>query len=745
MNKNKAELVEIVPDRTDSIWSPMVRDETLALLEFLSIDQEGKTTLLNEALRILSRCVSPTAQSTGRDTGLVVGYVQSGKTMSFTTVTTLARDNNFQLIIVIAGVSIPLFEQNSSTRLKKDLRLDTRDDRKWQFFENPSPSDLNRRNILNTLSDWNDPILKKSECQTVLITVMKNHVHLSNLAELLGMLDLRQVPALIIDDEADQAGLNTQVNQGGESTTYQNLTAIRRLVPRHTFLQYTATPQAPLLINMIDVLSPNFADVLSPGAEYVGGKEIFLEHPKLARPIPPEQVPNKRTTMSEPPETLIQAMLLFFVGVAAGHLNDSAKGNRSMMIHPDQGTRIHQMYHNWVLNIKNNWQLILEEGGEDKKELMSLFRKAYDDLRQTVNDLPLFERIFERLPHSIRRTNVIELNTRQQRRTPSVNWKGNYAHILVGGQAMDRGFTVEGLTITYMPRKLGVGNADTLQQRARFLGYKRAYLGYLRIYLESEALDAYKAYISHEEDIRNQLLEFRETRKPLTEWKRAFLLDIKLRPTRRNVLGLPYMQNKFSDSYCELKSAHEADEAISTNRQLVKDLIALVELQPDESFTADTDATRHSLAQNIPLQWLLENFLYQLRIANRSDSQNFTGLFLQLNSYLETHPDELCDLYLMSYRKNTWTPRRRQINASGEIENVFQGANPSEGPDQGKIYPGDRELGDKNKVCVQVFNVTVTEREDKEKADKEILAENVPVVVVWVPKRIGTGWLVQDE
>ena len=66
----------------------------------------------------------------------------------------------------------------------------------------------------------------------------------------------------------------------------------------------------------------------------------------------------------------------------------------------------------------------------------------------------------------------------------NIHWRRNYSWILVGGQVLDRGFTVEGLTVTYMPRGPGVGNADTIQQRARFLGYKRSYLGYCRVFLE---------------------------------------------------------------------------------------------------------------------------------------------------------------------------------------------------------------------------------------------------------------------
>jgi hypothetical protein len=74
--------------------------------------------------------------------------------------------------------------------------------------------------------------------------------------------------------------------------------------------------------------------------------------------------------------------------------------------------------------------------------------------------------------------------------TPRIDWGQSYGWLLVGGQAMDRGITVEGLTVTYMPRGRGVNNADTIQQRARFFGYKRRYLGFCRVYLEQGAINA---------------------------------------------------------------------------------------------------------------------------------------------------------------------------------------------------------------------------------------------------------------
>src|SRR5690606_16428091 len=120
-----------------------------------------------------------------------------------------------------------------------------------------------------------------------------------------------------------------------------------------------------------------------------------------------------------------------------------------------------------------------------RNELLREFKEAYDDLNLTVTDLPAFEELTNtRLLHSIKNTRIMEINA-SRGRTPEIRWSDFYSHILVGGQAMDRGFTVEGLTVSYMPRPLATGQVDTTLQRARFFGYKGPYLGFCRVWLDN--------------------------------------------------------------------------------------------------------------------------------------------------------------------------------------------------------------------------------------------------------------------
>jgi hypothetical protein len=201
----------------------------------------------------------------------------------------------------------------------------------------------------------------------------------------------------------------------------------------------------------------------------------------------------------------------------------------------------------------------------------SQFQTVSDGIRHlqaTLPDLPTFDELSRELHYAIRKTEVLEVNAVPRTGTPQPDWRITYPWILVGGQAMDRGFTVEGLTVTYMPRDMGVGNADTIQQRARFFGYKRGYLGFCRVFLERGLHQAFQFYVAHERDIRQRLQEHRG--RPLSEWRRAFFMDTSLRPTRRQVLNIDYRQDTFSDDWFWPKVPHGPADLVESNRQTIQ-------------------------------------------------------------------------------------------------------------------------------------------------------------------------------
>jgi len=716
-------------------WSPAVGRETLDLLAYLNLSEESSATLSHEALAILGQCISPILPE-GSTTGLVVGYVQSGKTMSFTTVAALAHDNGYPIVIVIAGTSKPLLNQ-STERLTKDLRLNSREDRRWKPLLNPKLTDI--QGITNTLTQWNNPETPDNAKQTVLITVMKQHTHLKNLSKLLATIDidLKRVPVLIIDDEADQAGLNNAVRRGKESPTYARLLEIRRHLQHHSFLQYTATPQAPLLINIIDVLSPNFVQVLTPGDEYTGGKAFFKGSEPLNRPIPEIEIPSDENILSGAPRSLRLAMALFYLGVAAAYVeHDPPKGNRSMMVHPSQKTVPHAEYKSWVDSVQTMWVDVLKSGSQDPdyQSLLQEFKLAHDDLKKKVTDLPSLEILSNKLYRAVSGTRVIEINSKQPDGTPQIVWKSDYAHILIGGQAMDRGFTVEGLTVTYMPRGSGLGNADTIQQRARFYGYKKSYLGYCRVFVEDNVKNALVEYVDHEEDIRSRLSTFSQSMKPLSEWKRAFILDLSLKPTRPSVLALPIYREKYSNDWFYPKASHVNGEAVTWNQSVIQNFLSSLTFHPHSLDSRLTKAQQHEVSLNVPLSVVLTQLLLSLRIADSTDSQHFTGILLQIERYFKENSDTSCAIYNMSQYRD-----KRTLGIRGTLPALHQGANPSRGSEKGSIYPGDAEIYMPGQLTVQIHNLRLISY------DKKHEYPNVSIIALWIPEIMAKGWLVEDQ
>ncbi|MDE2816048.1 MAG: alpha-1,4 polygalactosaminidase [Chloroflexota bacterium] len=716
-------------------WQPHEGPETRDFLDYV-VPEDSRENVCGAAASILGRGISPQHEA-GTETGLVVGYVQSGKTMSFETAAALARDNGFQMVILVAGASNPLLEQSTS-RVRRDFRLDDSSRaRRWIHFQNPENDDSTIQTLRDVFEDWRDEGTPAEYKMTVLVTVLKHFRRISNLTALVESVSLRGVPVLIIDDEADQASLNTEVAQGEESTTYRCLMALRDALPLHTYLQYTATPQAPLLISIVDSLSPNFVEVLTPGGAYVGGCDFFGDNQDLVRTIPSGDVPTNANPLPEPPDSLLEALRIFMVGVAIGLFQDGNRGNRSMLVHPSHRTIQHQEYYNWLRGIFEEWKSILglRDTDPDKQDLIEELRVAYDDLAETAqNGLPTFDQLAPTFRFAFRRTRLLEVNARAGR-TPEVDWGSAYGWILVGGQAMDRGFTVEGLTVTYMPRGIGVGNADTVQQRARFFGYKRDYLGLCRVYLEQGTHSAFERYVQHEEDMRGQLEEIRDSGQSLNDWKRAFVLDNALRPCRNSVLEFDYIRGRFSDEWVAPRVVQATDAVLGANQQTVTRFITETSFANQEGHPDRTDTQRHDVASGLRLNNVMHRLLIPMRIPSSRDSQRMTGLLLQLSKALEANPNELCTVYRMS----PLTGRERGIDSSGEVTNLFQGKAPvSPRERQGEVYPGDQAIRENQDVSVQIHMLDLTR-------DGKVVQRDVPVLAVWVPARLAIGWIEQDQ
>lgn len=646
-------------------WEPKRGEFTEEFLESKSKDpngpsyddlSNGEDSVLQEAQRILGRCLPPT-ESEGYETGLVVGYVQSGKTMSFETVISLARDNGYGMVVVFAGTKTNLREQ-SEDRLTKDLGIDEGDN--WYHFSNPADGAATGQ-IRDKLEAWKKRPTKKA----ILITVLKQVDHLKNLAKVLKKLPLDRVPVLIIDDESDQASLNTKAakirakkeESSAKSTTHDRICVVREVVPHHSFLQYTATPQANLLLAQADLLNPSFAELVTPGAEYTGGKAFFLENKNLVIDIPSKEVPSKTNVISSAPKSLLQA-LRFFLLVAAQHALTKVRGkdrNRSMMVHPAMQTTSHKLYKSWMdKSLKTLTSFVERQYAKAPAEVEARFQTEYRALKETYPNLrPLAELITSMVDDVFGELNCVEING-----TPDaekkVHWRATPYWILVGGAKLDRGYTVEGLAITYMPRPLGSSPAaDTLQQRARFFGYKKSYLGLCRVFVQNNVRQAFENYVEHEEFVRAALVATRG--KPLKEWRRDFILTELLKPTRPSVIGLGARRINF-DGWIVPRALQRDSDAAEFNRRL----LATIEEKWTKAFgpaknaaefpafKGKKDISPNFIIESVQLRSVLEDFFLNIEVRDAADAEEHSAILIGMADLLREHPDLVADVYLMN-------------------------------------------------------------------------------------------------
>ena len=123
---------------------------------------------------------------------------------------------------------------------------------------------------------------------------------------------------------------------------------------------------------------------------------------------------------------------------------------------------------------------------------------------------------------------------------------------------LNRGYTVEGLAVSYMPRySIGKSNADTIQQRCRFFGYKRNYLDSCRVFIPLDSTIEYREYVKHEEIMRNMLKA-----NTLERAEQLLILDSSMNPTRNNILSADVVSHKLS-GWRQMNALQQIEENIS--------------------------------------------------------------------------------------------------------------------------------------------------------------------------------------
>ena len=659
------------------------------------LDSDERDNLINETIDILSQCVNP-VNTTDSTTGIAIGYVQSGKTMSFTTLTALALDNGFRIVIYFAGIKVNLLEQTTK-RLKKDLHTDGDNARFFKVYQSPSVTDNIHAKIQSALRLNHKP--------AILITVLKHYKHIEELTKIFKTSEVSEElgnnGVLIIDDEADQASLNTYARKNSKtedweddefSSTYSSILNLRASLSNHSYIQYTATPQGPLLINIMDLLSPKFHVVLTPGKSYTGGKTFFEDNTDLIITIPDTEVyHHKHNQLTECPQSLIDALQLFLMSVAIT-VNIQGKENfLSMMIHADREQDASKQFYDWVKKLIGIWaeRLNLPDTDPSKIELVKEFKGNYIEAVRRIDNPPSFDLVIKEVLQAILDTNM-ELVIQGSR---EIDWSNASSHILVGADMLNRGYTVEGLSVSYMPRySIGKSNADTIQQRCRFFGYKLNYLDSCRVFLPNDSIIEYREYVLHEEIMRTMLKE-----NSLEQIEQMLILSPAMNPTRNNILSKDVIKYKLA-GWRQMNALQH----IESNIIYVEDFIS------KQNFTNCDDygtlARNHRFVK-LDIYQVVE-FLKDFKIMNMPDAFRKSSTIQYLKYLADKKQIKHAYIFEMGFNYPIDDKKGTEIlrqNDSIKLNNIFAGPSNS-----GSIsYPGDRHIRKEDSICIQIHHIKI--------------------------------------
>ncbi|WP_302458880.1 Z1 domain-containing protein [Mediterranea massiliensis] len=365
---NEQNQIKVSKDE-DSAWQCYKR----LLLRNKGFKEEVVNVMEDANIKILHQLSGNTRES-GAIKGLVIGNVQSGKTANMAALMAMAADNGWNMFIVLSGMMENLRVQTLK-RLVEDLNS-RNCNMNWEAIDNPQPIEQYGKRLI-------DKNFTKESKMRFLAVCLKNSSRLSNLIDWLNS-DLnsrKDIRLLIIDDEADQASINT--------ATQDQRTAINRLIlnlinnrnsrgqqacckfQAVNYVGYTATPYANVLNEAPgpESLYPsNFIATLSVSDEYFGPQQIFgyesddddsTSFPGLdiVRLIPDNDIINinniQRGTINDIPNSLTDAICWFLCGVAYMRYVGYRKPI-SMLIHTSRKTESHSNMGNAIKHFFNS-------------------------------------------------------------------------------------------------------------------------------------------------------------------------------------------------------------------------------------------------------------------------------------------------------------------------------------------------------------------------------------------------------
>lgn len=483
--------------------------------------RDNITSTFGEALRQIE---NPNANNNM----LLVGKVQSGKTSNLELFTALAFDNGFNFVIIYGGYDNTLLAQTTG-RFKKTFDIPTE-----TKFEDDTPVVFSSDDSAQILSVDNDIIEDLLEAnKPIFIISMKRPAAMNKVNDLLSRIDKSNLRAFIIDDEGDQASLNTKKNKAADaSATYAAIVTMKDQLNDPLYLSVTATPHALIFLDEYSRLRPDSIRLIEPGKGYCGVDSYHLYDSGAIEIISEED--QQSLIEGSMPESLMKALRHYLLGSAI--MYKRGRMTSEMIIHAHRNVTqhhaIYRMVNTWLDSLKDS---VSAADPEDMAVLYDEFRTDYDALFDSVVRATLsFDELWGIIQNKIlRRTYLILKNSTGQ--VTQANESLRKYKIYIGGDLLQRGVTFPNLVTTYFSRwaKDG-GNMDTNLQRARWFGYREKWIDLCKIFTSENIAREFTNLSEMETDLWEQFTAVQVGEMAIDD----ILIkadNTKQKPTRKNV------------------------------------------------------------------------------------------------------------------------------------------------------------------------------------------------------------------